>query len=309
MSDEKKLSIKEIVKELDIESIYIPDDVDYYIKTSDVNRPGLQLAGYQKHFPYERIQVLGMVEYTYFMELSLEERVKRLDSYMSNNIPALILARDQKPTEEIIDYAKKYKRILLTTKLPTTRFINKLASYVNSQLAPSMVIHGVVVDVDGIGVLIQGKSGVGKSETALELIKRGHRLVADDSVEVKLLEDDTIVAQAPKLTRYYMEIRGIGILDIRSLYGVGAIRPSKDIDMIIQLENWNEDKVYDRLGMDVEYANILGVNIEKTTIPIKPGRNLAIIIEIAARNYRQKYMGYNAAKSFNEKLSRHLQSR
>lgn len=307
MNEEKKLSVKEIIKELDVESIYVPDDVDYYIKTSDVNRPGLQFSGYKKHFPYERIQVLGMVEYVYFMELSVKERKERLDFYMSNEIPALILARDQKPTEEMIESAKKYKRILLSTHLPTTKFINKLASYVNSQLAPSMVIHGVVVDVDGIGVLIQGKSGVGKSETALELIKRGHRLVADDSVEVKLLDDDTIVAQAPKLTRYYMEIRGIGILDVRALYGVGAIRPSKDIDMIIQLENWDENTVYDRLGMDAVYTNILGVNIEKNIIPIKPGRNLAIIIEIAARNYRQKYMGYNAAKSFSEKLNRHLQ--
>ena len=206
----------------------------------------------------------------------------------------------------MIQAAKKYNRIVLTTPMGTTKFIYKLLDYLNEFLAPETLMHGVLVDVDGMGILITGESGVGKSETALELIKRSHRLVADDSVEIKKIEDDMLVGKSPDSIRYFMEIRGLGILDIKSLYGIGAVKPTKIIDLVAHLEPWVEGKYYDRIGLDDEYINILGVDVERITIPVKPGRNLAVILEIAARNNRLKRMGYNAAQTFNENLMKRL---
>lgn len=295
-----------MIDKMDVEIVYMPEGIDYEIETTDINRPGMQLSGYYDHFPYERIQVIGKVEYNYYLSLEDDIREQRMDKYMSYDIPVIIITRSQNPDDVMISAAKKYKRIILRTDKGTTRFIYKLLDYLNQELAPETTMHGVLVDVDGIGIFITGDSGVGKSETALELIRRNHRLVADDAVEIKKLEDDMLVGQAPEIIRHFMEIRGLGILDIKSLYGVGAVKPSKTIDMVVRLENWIEGKYYDRLGMDDETTEILGVKVEHITIPVKRGRNIAIILEIAARNHRQKRMGYNAAKEFNDNLMKRL---
>lgn len=302
----KKVSIRKLVNEFDVDVAYMPSEIDYFITTTDINRPGLQLSGYYDHFPSERIQVIGKVEYSYYSSLDEETKMDRMDRYMSYELPVIIVAREQQPDEIMIQAAKKYNRIVLTTPMGTTKFIYKLLDYLNEFLAPETLMHGVLVDVDGMGILITGESGVGKSETALELIKRSHRLVADDSVEIKKIEDDMLVGKSPDSIRYFMEIRGLGILDIKSLYGIGAVKPTKIIDLVAHLEPWVEGKYYDRIGLDDEYINILGVDVERITIPVKPGRNLAVILEIAARNNRLKRMGYNAAQTFNENLMKRL---
>ncbi|SHH16576.1 HPr(Ser) kinase/phosphatase [Tepidibacter thalassicus] len=301
-----KVSVRQIIEDLKLDIVYMPEDVDYYVTSSDVNRPGLQYAGFFDYFSHDRIQIVGMGEYQYFQYLDEKTRWERLNKLFSYDIPALVLTRGLKPNDDAVECAKKHKKIFLSTKMNTTRFINKLSNYLDAKLAPSTTIHGVLVDVYGIGTLIMGESGVGKSETALELVKRGHRLVADDAVEIRKIDEDVLIGQAPELIRYLMEIRGVGILDIKSLFGVGAIKPKKYIDMVIHLEPWEDGKYYDRLGIDEEYMDILGIPVEKITIPVKPGRNMAMIIEVAARNYRQKAMGYNAAQEFNSKLMQRL---
>ncbi|SHK16443.1 HPr(Ser) kinase/phosphatase [Tepidibacter formicigenes] len=301
-----KVSVRQIIEDLKLKVVYMPEDIDYYVTSSDVNRPGLQYAGFFDYFSNDRIQIVGMGEYQYFQYLDKETRWKRFDKLFSYDIPALVLTRGLTPSEDAIECAKKHKRIFLSTEMNTTRFINKLSNYLDAKLAPSTTIHGVLVDVYGIGTLITGESGVGKSETALELVKRGHRLVADDAVEIRKIDDAVLIGQAPELIQYLMEIRGVGILDIKSLFGVGAVKPKKYIDMVINLECWQEGKYYDRLGIDEEYMDILDIPVEKITIPVKPGRNIAMIIEVAARNYRQKAMGYNAAQEFNNKLMHRL---
>lgn len=305
-SDTKKVSIRKIIEDLKVGVAYIPDGVDYHISTTDINRPGMQLNGYYDHFPDDRIQVMGKVEYSYYLSLDEETKKEHMDKYMSYDLPVVIVARAQMPDEIMINAARKYNRIILTTPMGTTKFIYKLLDYLNELLAPETMMHGVLVDVDGMGILITGESGVGKSETALELIKRSHRLVADDAVEIKKIEDDMLVGKSPETIRYFMEIRGLGILDIKSLYGIGAVKPTKIIDLVAHLEPWVEGKYYDRIGLDDEFIEILGVAVEKITIPVKPGRNLAVILEIAARNNRLKRMGYNAAQTFNENLMKRL---
>ncbi len=305
-SETKKVSIRKMIEDLKIEVSYIPEEVDYYISTTDINRPGMQLNGYYDHFPNERIQVMGKVEYSYYMSLEEETKKDRMDKYMSYDLPVVIVSRGQIPDEIMIEAAKKHRRIILKTPMGTTRFIYRILDYLNELLAPETMMHGVLVDVDGMGILITGESGVGKSETALELIRRGHRLVADDAVEIKKIEEDMLVGKSPESIRYFMEIRGLGILDIKSLYGIGAVKPSKIIDLVAYLETWVEGKYYDRLGIDDEFIEILGVAVEKITVPVRPGRNLAVILEIAARNNRLKRMGYNAAQAFNENLMKRL---
>ncbi|MBS4534802.1 HPr kinase/phosphorylase [Clostridium sp. D2Q-14] len=298
----ESVSIKRIIKDLDVEVIYESKRGDDKIIKSDINRPGLQLAGYEEYFAHERIQIIGKAEWNYLQTLDTEVKYDRLNFFFSYPIPALIVTRNLEITEKTLDLAKKYDRTILRTGLPTTKFVNKLITCLDDMLAPSTTIHGVLVDIYGIGVLIVGKSGVGKSETALELIKRGHRLIADDAVEIKRKDDGILKGMAPELIRHFLEIRGLGILDIKRLYGVGAVRNSKGIDLIIELEYWNEKKEYDRIGLDEEYDDILGIEIPKIVVPVKPGRNLAMIVEVAARNHRQKKMGYNAAVEFNNKL-------
>ena len=298
-----RVSISQLMRDLNLEVVYMPEKEEYFVESEDVNRTGLPLAGYFEYFPYERIQIIGKTEYTYFQNISKKEREEVLDKFFSYEIPVLIVTRGLEVDKDIIKKAKKYQRIVLSSKSNTTRFINRLANYLDSKLAPHVTIHGVLVDVYGIGVLIKGESSIGKSETALELIQKGHRLVADDAVEIRKVDESRLVGQAPELLKHYMEIRGIGIIDVKSLYGVGAIKNQKAIDLVIELENWNQKKYYDRLGLDREYEEILGKEIEKLVIPVKPGRNTSMIIEVAAMNFRQKGMGIDAAKEFTEKLS------
>lgn len=298
-----KVSIKEVIKDLDLEVVYMPENKDYYVCSQEINRTGLQFAGYFEYFAYERIQIVGKSEYNFFGYIDEKTREEILDKLFSYEIPALIVARDLEVKSDVIEKAKKYGRVVLSTKRNTTRLINRLSNYLDNKLAPHTTMHGVLVDIYGIGVLITGESGVGKSETALELVQRGHRLIADDAVEIKKLDDSVLVGQSPELLKHFLEIRGIGIVDVRSLYGVGAIKNSKMIDLIIHLESWNEERYYDRLGLDKEYDKILGINLEKLVVPVKPGRNTSMILEVAAMNFRQKGMGYDAAEEFTRKLA------
>lgn len=302
-TEKDKVSISQLVTDLNLKKINMPEDREYFVESEDINRTGLPLAGYFEYFPYERIQIIGKTEYTYFQNIKREKREEILDKFFSYEIPVVIITRDLDIDEDIIEKAKKYNRVLLSSKIGTTRFINKLSNYLDNKLAPHVTLHGVLVDVYGIGVLIKGESSIGKSETALELIQKGHRLVADDAVEIRKVDDSRLIGQAPELIKHYMEIRGIGIIDVRSLYGVGAIKNQKAIDLVIELENWNQQKYYDRLGLDREYEEILGKKVEKLVIPVKPGRNTSMIIEVAAMNFRQKGMGYDAAQEFTKKLS------
>jgi HPr kinase/phosphorylase len=298
-----KVSIKDMVKDLNLEPVYMPEDKEYYVYSQDINRPGLQFAGYFEYFAHERIQIVGKAEYNYFSYIDEKTRAEVLDKFFSEEIPALVVTRGLEVKPDVIEFAKKHNRVILSTKRNTTRFINRLSNYLDNRLATHTTLHGVLVDVYGIGVLIKGESSIGKSETALELVQRGHRLVADDAVEIRQLDESMLLGQSPELLRHFLEIRGIGIIDVRSLYGVGAVKNSKGIDLVIHLESWNEDKYYDRLGLDKEYEEILGVNIEKLIVPVKPGRNTAMVVEVAAMNFRQKGMGYDAAQEFTKKLS------
>lgn len=301
------VSIAQLIQDLELEVIYPSKrQEEVKITISDVNRPGLQLAGFYKYFAYERVQVIGRVEWTYFGSLSSQVRKQRAKELFSYPIPCLILTRELEVYEELMEAAVKFDIPLLRTKASTTKFISRLTNYLEDKLAPVITRHGVLVEVYGIGILMIGESGIGKSETALELIKRGHRLVADDAVEIKRVDNNTLVGSAPEIIRHFMEIRGIGILDVVQLFGVGAVRNTKMIDMVIELENWDDKKQYDRLGLDEEYINILGLDIPKNTIPIKPGRNLAMIVEVAARNHRQKRMGFNAAETLNNRILKQM---
>ena len=307
MESQEKVAISDIVRDLDLNVIYQPEDKEFFVHSQDVNRTGLALAGYFEYFSFDRIQIIGKGEYTYFKNIDKERRREILDKLFSYDIPALIITRGLEVDEDIIEAAKRHQRVLISSERNTTRFINKISNYLDHRLAPRVTIHGVLVDVYGIGVLIKGESSIGKSETALELIQRGHRLVADDAVEIIKLDDDRLVGQAPELLRHYMEIRGIGIIDVRSLYGVGAVKNMKEISLILQLENWNQEKYYDRLGLDKEYEKILDKDIEKLVVPVKPGRNTAMIVEVAAMNHRQKIMGYDSAVEFTKKLAQTIQ--
>ena len=300
---DKSVSIRDLAKDLYLEIVYMPDDVEYVVHYQDIHRPGLQFAGYFEHFTYDRIQIVGKTEYTYFSHIDRETRRAVLAKFFSYEIPALIVSRGLEVKPDVIEMAKKYNRVVLATKRNTTRLINRLSSYLDSKLSPTTSVHGVLVDVYGVGVLIRGESSVGKSETALELVQRGHRLVADDAVEITKIDENILIGQSPEVLRHFMEIRGIGIIDVRSMYGVGAVKDSKVIDIIIRLENWNDNTYYDRLGLDKEYEEILGIDIEKLVVPVKPGRNTAMILEVAAMNFRQKRMGYDAAQEFTKKLT------
>lgn len=298
----KSVSVEEIVKDLNLEVVYQPDEVDVEITLADINRPGLQFGGYYDFFVPARIQIIGNAEWHYLRTLPEKEKEERLSKFFKYPIPVLIVTRDLEVSDTAIKYAQLNGRVILRTNRPTTKFLSKLSDYLNERLAPNTTVHGVLVDIFGIGTLIMGKSGVGKSETALDLIERGHRLVADDAVEIRRVDNDILRGSAPELIRHYMELRGIGIIDVKRLYGVGSISNTKSVEIVVELEEWDARKSYDRLGLDEEYMDLLGVNVTKITIPVRPGRDLAMIIEVAAKNHRQKRMGYNAAKVLNEKL-------
>jgi HPr kinase/phosphorylase len=301
------VSMKEVMEEFQLEDVTgckAPEDV--IIKTCEVNRPGLQLAGFFEYFGNDRVQILGKVEYTYLSGFSSQERYERLDEFFKTGFPCAVVARGLKIFPEMTEVSKKYNIPILRTKDTTSGFLSGLIRYLNVQLAPRVTKHGVLVEVYGEGILILGESGVGKSETALELVKRGHRLIADDVVEIRKVSDKTLLGTSPDIIRHFIEIRGIGILDVKNLYGVGSVKVLETINLIINLEIWNREKNYDRLGLIEEYTKILDINIPSLTVPVRPGRNLAIIVEVAAMNNRQKSMGYNAAKVLNERVMKGL---
>ena len=267
------------------------------IVTYDVNRPAMQLAGFYNYFDPERIQIIGRVESTYLDTLSDADRLAAFERFMQYDIAALVICHGVQPFPECLEAAEKYDRTVFITPEDTSEFQAGLISSLRSHLAPRTTVHGVLVEIYGEGVLLTGDSGIGKSETALELIKRGHRLIADDAVEIKKIGRDSLVGDAPEMIRYYMELRGIGVVNVRRIYGIGAVKPESGIDLVVHLEPWEEGKAYDRLGLTSESEVILGVEIPRVTIPVRPGRNLAVILELAAMNNRQKKLGYNAAEA------------
>ena len=301
--DEIFCTLGELIKEFALTPVYLPEGAEEtHITKNEVNRPGLPLSGYLEHFDRERIQVLGMVEYGYLDSLTDEEKTKKLDAFFSLKPVLVILSHTDLIPIGFRDAAEKYGVPLLHVGQKTSPFMAALISSLSVKLAPMISQHGVFVEVYGEGILITGDSGIGKSEAAIELVKRGHRLVADDSVEIRRVSDKTLVGSAPEIIRHYIELRGIGIVDVRRIFGMGAVKNTEKIDLIINLELWDKDKFYDRFGLETEYTEIMGLQIPSITVPVKPGRNLAVIIEIAAMNHRQKKMGYNTAVEFNKKL-------
>ena len=266
------------------------------IVTSEINRPALQLTGYFDHFYSERVQIIGYVEYTYLEHLTREQKLPVYEKFLSYHVPCIIYTTMTEPDEDMLRLAKEYEVPIFTTKQTTSDFMAEIIRWLNVELAPCISIHGVLVDVYGEGVLIMGESGIGKSEAALELIKRGHRLVTDDVVEIRKVSDETLIGTAPDITRHFIELRGIGIIDVKTLFGVESVKNTQSIDLVIKLEEWDRDKEYDRLGLEEEYTEFLGNRVVCHSLPIRPGRNLAVIVESAAVNHRQKKMGYNAAK-------------
>ena len=307
MKEKYSVRLSDVVREEKLNIIHASRDYDRaLVYTSDVNRPALQLAGFYNYFDNSRIQMIGRVESTYLETMSEERRYKAFEDFMKFNIPGLVICHGVQPFPECVEMAEKYDRNLFVTEEDTSSFMADLISYLSRALAPRITCHGVLVEVYGEGLLITGDSGVGKSETALELIKRGHRLIADDAVEIRRVNRDMLVGTAPEMIRYYMELRGIGVVDVRHLYGVGAVKPDSNIDLVVRFETWDDTKAYDRLGLDTDYTEILGTRLPCVTIPVGPGRNLAVILELAAMNNRQKKMGYNAAQTLADDHDRYI---
>lgn len=301
------VKLSTVVKEFGLEVLCGNEGYgDTPIVTEDVNRPGLQLTGFFDHFDPERIELLGLVEHTYLAGVSPETRREVFDSLFSYPIPALIITRSLEPYPECIETAQKHGRTILRTADATSAFMSTLISYLKSSLSPRITRHGVLLEIYGEGVLLLGESGVGKSETAIELVKRGHRLIADDAVEIKRTGTESLVGTAPALIRHYIELRGIGVVDVSQLFGMGAVKEEQAIDLIINLEQWRNDKIYDRLGVDSLFTSVLDVQVPTLTVPVQPGRNLAVIIEVAAMNNRHKKMGYNAALEFTHQINEHF---
>ena len=300
----KGVQLTKLVQELGLHNLTPEIDLsEIVIKTAEINRPALQLTGYLEHFANERVQIIGYVEYTYLMQLSDEERKFKYERFISSKIPCVIFSTMTRPSQDMIDLAVKYNVPTFVTERTTSSFMAEIIRWLGVQLAPCISIHGVLVDVYGEGVLITGESGIGKSEAALELIKRGHRLVSDDVVEIRKISDDTLLGTSPDITRHFIELRGIGIVDVKTLFGVESVMYNQTIDMVIRLEDWNREANYDRLGLDEEYIEFLGNKVVCYSIPIRPGRNLAVIVESAAINYRAKKMGYNAAQELYNRVT------
>ena len=278
----EKMGLKNLTPDIDVSQIKV--------EQTDINRPALQLTGFFEHFPTDRVQVIGHVENTYLTTLDEGRKKYIYDQIFGANIPCMIFCRGIQPDEYILEAGNKYNVPVLVTNMTTSSFMAEIIRWLNVELAPCISIHGVLVDVYGEGVLIMGESGIGKSEAALELIKRGHRLVTDDVVEIRKVSDETLIGTAPDITRHFIELRGIGIIDVKTLFGVESVKETQGIDMVIKLEDWNKDKEYDRLGLEEQYTEFLGNKVVCHSIPIRPGRNLAIIVESAAVNHRQKKM-------------------
>lgn len=294
----EKMNLKNMTPDVPVKNMYL--------ETSEVNRPALQLAGYFDYFDKDRIQIIGYVEYSFLERLTTERKEEIYERLLACGIPCLIFCRSLEPEEQLLKKANEMKIPVFMTDQATSAFTAEVIRWLNVELAPCLTIHGVLVDVYGVGVLIMGESGIGKSEAALELIKRGHRLVSDDVVEIHKVSDDTLVGMAPDITRHFIELRGVGIVDVKTLFGVLSVRETQSIELMITLEEWSRERDYERLGLDEEYTEMLGNQVACHRIPIRPGRNLAIIIETAAINYRQRKLGYNAAQELYKRVQENL---
>ncbi len=299
----KKVKVSELVQQFHLEIVAGEDGLRRAIVTDDLNRPGLEMAGYFNYYPSERAQILGRTELAFLETLTTEERRDRMERLCHEETPCVILTRGLEVPNELIDIANERHCPVLRSGVATTILLSRITNFLEKRLAPTATIHGVLVDVYGVGMLITGGSGIGKSETALELVKRGHRLIADDAVEIRQTSDNQLFGSAPDLIRHLLEIRGLGILNVMTLFGAGAVRNSTNINLVVKLENWQQDKQYDRLGLDEEKTKIIETDVPLLTVPVRPGRNLAVILEVAAMNYRLKRMGYNAALQFTNKLT------
>ncbi|MNH91822.1 HPr kinase/phosphorylase [compost metagenome] len=303
----KKVKVADMVEQFQLEVIAGEAGLKRPITVADLYRPGLEMAGYFNYHPRERIQMLGKTEITFLEMLTNGVRRNRAEQLCApEETPCIIVTRGMDLPTELIEEAAKHDLPILRSKVSTTILASRITGFLENKLAPSTTIHGVLVDVYGIGILITGSSGIGKSETALELVKRGHRLIADDAVEIRQTGDNILTGNAPELIRHLLEIRGVGIINVMTLFGAGAVRNVKKIAVVVKLENWQQDKQYDRLGLDEETTRIIDTDIPLVTIPVRPGRNLAVIVEVAAMNYRLKRMGYNAALQFTNKLTETL---
>lgn len=304
------ISLEKIIEKMKLENLTPEIDITKIkVKQPDINRPALQLAGYFEHFETTRLQIIGFVEHSYMISLTEERQREIYEKLLSSDIPGIVFCRELQPDEIFKETAIRKGVPLLMTKKATSTFMAEIIRWMNVKLAPCISVHGVLVDVFGEGVLITGESGIGKSEAALELIKRGHRLVTDDVVEIRKVSEDTLIGTAPDITKHFIELRGIGIVDVKTLFGVSSVKDSQGIDLVIKLEDWNKDKEYDRLGLEEEYTEYLGNKVVCHSIPIRPGRNLAVICESAAVNHRQKLMGYNAAQELYTRVQNSLARR
>ena len=306
--DTYSIPLTTIVKEFELQVVHAATDYESIrITVEDVARPGMQLAGYFEHFDPMRLQVLGNVEMSYLSKLSREDRSRILDRLFSYKFPALLITRNIPPDDISLEMARKHNVTLLRSDEPTSTITSALISYLKSVLAPRVTRHGVLMEVYGEGMLIIGESGIGKSENAVELLKRGHRLIADDAVEIRKVSGTSLIGTAPKLVRNYVELRGIGIINVAKLFGMGAVKVDNEINLVVNIVPWDNHEVYDRLGLEDQYTEILGVKIPMNTIPVTPGRNLAVILEVAAMNNRQRKFGYNPALEFTEQINRHFE--
>ena len=304
------VSLRKVIEKMKLENLTPDVDVSgIRITQPDINRPALQLTGYFEHFDASRLQIIGFVEYTYLEGLDSERKKEVYEELMAYDMPCIVFCRDLKPDELCLEVANKQHVPILLTKTSTSAFTAEIIRWLNVKLAPCISVHGVLVDVYGEGVLITGESGIGKSEAALELVKRGHRLVTDDVVELRKVSDETLVGTAPDITKHFIELRGVGIIDVKALFGASSVRDTQQVDLVIRLEEWDKDKEYDRLGLEENYTEYLGNKIVCHNIPIRPGRNLAIICESAAANHRQKKMGYNAAQELYTRVQNSLAKR
>ena len=307
MIDTYSVPLKQLVEEFKLDIAYASTDFSSIrITVEDVARPGLQLAGFFDHYEPMRLQVMGNVEMSYMTKLSHADRCAIFDRLFSYKFPALLIARGIAPHEEMLEMAKKYNITILSTQETTSAIVSSIITYLKDALAPRVTRHGVLVEVYGEGIFLTGDSGIGKSEAAVELLKRGHRLIADDAVEIRKVSTNSLVGTAPALIRNYVELRGIGIINVAKVFGMGAVKHDNAIDLVVNIVPWNTQQAYDRLGLEDHYSEILGVKVPMYTIPITPGRNLAVILEVAAMNNRQKKMGYNAAVEFTEQINRHF---
>ncbi|MBR3555502.1 MAG: HPr(Ser) kinase/phosphatase [Oscillospiraceae bacterium] len=307
MEPRYSVKLSQLVEEFGLKKVYTPPNFENVrIVTPDLNRPGMQLVGFFSHFDNERIQLMGTVEIMYLKTLPSTERRKIFAELMKRHIPALIICHSMQIYPECLEMAEKYQVSLLATDLDTSVFEAELITSLNIYLGPRITRHGTMLEVYGEGILLTGESGVGKSETAIELVKRGHRLIADDAVEIKKISYRTLFAESPPLIQHYIELRGIGVVDVMRLFGMGAIKSRQELDLIINIETWQDGMMYDRLGLENQYTTLLGVQVPIMKIPVKPGRNLAVIIEVAAMNNRQKKLGFNSAQEFTERINRHF---